>query len=152
MMVKDYLISEEKNARGNFKHIVYSIKLFKELGLSFRDFFIDFEEMVMTVRKNLLQDNPPIQDSTVVAIKKVVIDKSREDSIVAYDPEIKNSRRSAQQLNTTFSFQIFELFQAFYKCKDPSDPPSSIAQLWPWGSVSNDEISDLFSLLSDCIG
>ena len=34
MMVKDYLISEEKNARGNFDHIVYSIKLFKELRLN----------------------------------------------------------------------------------------------------------------------
>jgi hypothetical protein len=152
MMVKDYLISEEKNARGNFKHIVYSIKLFKELGFSFRNFFIGSEEMVMTVRKNLIEGTPPIQDSTVVAIKKVVIDKSREYSIVAYDPEIKNSHRRARQFNTTFSFQIFELFKAFYKCKDPSDPPSSIAQLWPWVSVSNDEISDLISLLSDCIG
>ncbi len=44
MMVKDYLISEEENARGNFEHIVHSIKLFKELGWSFHDFFIGFEE------------------------------------------------------------------------------------------------------------
>ncbi len=54
IMIKDYLISEEKNSRGNFDHIVYSIKLFKEFGWSFRDFFIGFEEMVMTVRKKLL--------------------------------------------------------------------------------------------------
>jgi hypothetical protein len=51
MMVKDYLISEEMNARGNFEHIVHSIKLLKVLGWSFCDFFIGFEEMVMTVRK-----------------------------------------------------------------------------------------------------
>ena len=58
MMVKDYLISEEENARGNFEHIVHSINLFKELGWSFHDFFIGFEETVMTVRKNLLEGTP----------------------------------------------------------------------------------------------
>ena len=68
MMVKDYLISEEENARGNFDHIVHSIKLFKELGWSFRDFFIGFEEMVMTVRQKQLEGTPLIQDSTVVVI------------------------------------------------------------------------------------
>ena len=39
--------------------------------------------MVMTVRKNLLEDTSPIQDSMVVAIKNVVIAKNREDRIVA---------------------------------------------------------------------
>jgi hypothetical protein len=130
MMMKDYLISEERNARGNFEHIVYSIKLFKELGWSFHDFFIGFEEMVITVRQKLLEGTPLIQDSTVVAIKKVVIAKSREGRIAAYDPEIKNSYRRARQFITTFSLQIFELFQAFQKCKDAplSDLSLSIAQ------------------------
>ncbi len=118
MMVKDYLISEERNARGNFEHIVYSIKLFKELGWSFRDFFIGFEEMVMTVRQNLLEGTPLIQDSTVLAIKKVVIDKSHEGRIAVNVLERKNSYRRARQFITTFSLQIFELFQAFHKCKD----------------------------------
>jgi hypothetical protein len=81
MMVRDYLISEEENARGNFEYILYSIKLFKELGWGFHDFFIGFEETVMTVRKNLLEDTPLIHDSTVVAIKKVVIAQSREGRI-----------------------------------------------------------------------
>ncbi len=67
MMVKDYLISEERKARGNFEHIVHLIKLFKELGWSFRDFFIGFEEMVMTVRKNLREDTP-IQESRDVNV------------------------------------------------------------------------------------
>ena len=75
MMVRDYLISEEENARGNFEHILYSIKLFTELGGSFYDFFIGFEEMVMTVRQNLFEDTPLIHDSMVVAIKIVVIAK-----------------------------------------------------------------------------
>jgi hypothetical protein len=130
MMVKDYLISEERNARGNFEHIVYSIKLFKGLGWSFHDFFIGSEEMVMTVRQKLFEGTPLIQDSKVVAIKKVVIAKSREGRIAANDPEIKNSYRRARQFITTFSLQIFELFQAFHKYKDaPSDLSLSIAQL-----------------------
>jgi hypothetical protein len=153
MMVKDYLISEEKNVRGNFEHIVYSIKLFKELEWSFRDFSIGFEEMVMTVRKKLLEDTPPIHDSTVVAIKKVVIAKSREGGIAANVLKIKNSYCRARQFITTFSLQIFELFQAFHKCKDaPSDLPLSIAQLWPLASIRFVEMSDLISVLSDCIG
>jgi hypothetical protein len=153
MLVKDYLISEEENARGNFEHIVYPIQLFKGLGWSFHDFFIGFEEMVMTVRQKLLEGTPLIQDSTVVSIKKVVIAKSREGRIAAYDPEIKNSYRRARQFITTFSLQIFELFQAFHKCKDaPSDLPLSIAQLWPWVSINYDEMGDLISLLLDCIG
>ena len=153
MMVKDYLISEEENARGNFEHIVYSIKLFKGLGWSFHDFFIGFEEMVMTVRKNLLQGTPLIQDSTVVAIKKVVIPKSREGRIAAYDSKIKNSHKRARLFIKNFSLQIFELFQAFHKYKDaPSDLSLFIAQLWPWVLISYDEMSDLISLLRDCIG
>ncbi len=152
---KDYLISEEKNARGNFEHIVYSIQLFKELGWSFHDFFIGFEEMVMTVRQNLLKDAPLLQDSTVVAIKKVVIPKSREGSRIAVNVlERKNSYRRARQFITTFSLQIFELFQAFHKCKDASSSnlPLSITQLWPWVSITYEEMRDLISLLSDCIG
>jgi hypothetical protein len=31
MMVREYLISDEENARGNFEHVLYSIKLFTEL-------------------------------------------------------------------------------------------------------------------------
>ena len=108
MMVKDYLISEEENARGNFDHIVHSIKLFKELGWSFHDFFIGFEEMVMTVRKNLLQDTPPIQDSMVVTIKKGVIAKNREDRIATNYPEINNSYLRARVFIKNFSSQIFE--------------------------------------------
>ena len=131
MMVKDYLISEEMNARGNFEHIVHSIKLLKELGWSFCDFFIGFEEMVMTVRNNLLEGTPLIQDSTVVAIKKVVISKSREGRIAVNVLERKNSYRRARQFITTFSLQIFELFQVFHKYKDASlsDLSLSIAQL-----------------------
>ena len=140
MMVKDYLISEEENARGNFEHIVHSIKLFKELGWSFRDFFIGFEEMVMTVRKNLHEDT--------------LIHESREGRIVVNVLERKNSYRRARQFITTFSLQIFELFQAFHKYKDASssDLSLSIAHLWPWVSVSYKEMSDLISLLRDCIG
>ena len=154
MMVKDYLISEEENARGNFDHIVHSIKLFKELGWSFHDFFIGFEEMVMTVRKNLLEGTPLIQDSTVVAIKKVVISKSREGRIAVNVPETKNSYKRARQFITTFSLQIFELFQVFHKYKDTSlsDLSLSIAQLWPWVSITYEEMSDLISILRDCIG
>jgi hypothetical protein len=109
--------------------------------------------MVMTVRKNLLQDTPLIQDSTVVAIKKVLIPKSCEGRIAAYDQEIKNSHRRARKFITTFSLQIFDLFQAFHKYKDaPSDLYLFIAQLWPWVPISYDEMSDLISLLRDCIG
>ena len=124
------MYAEEKNARGNFEHIAYSIKLFKELGWSFRDFFIGFEEMVMTVRQKLLESTPLIHDSTVVAIKKVVIAKSREGRIAANVLEIKNSYRRARQFITFFSLQIFELFQAFHKCNENS-LPLCIAQLWP---------------------
>ena len=99
MMVRDYLISEEDNARRNFEHIVHSIKLFKELGWSFPDFFIGFEEMVMTVRKNLREDT--------------LIHESREGRIVVNVLERKNSYRRARQFITTFSLQIFELFQLF---------------------------------------
>jgi hypothetical protein len=153
MMVKDYLISDEENARGNFEHILYSIKLFTELRWSFHDFFIGFEEMVMTVRKNLLQDTPPIQDSMVVAIKKVVIAKNREDRIATNDPEINNSYIRARLFIKNFSSQIFELFQAFHRSKDAlSDLPYSIAILFPLVSIRDDEMSDLISMLSDSIG
>ena len=78
--------------------------MYKELGWSFlRDFFIGFEEIVKTVRQKLLEGTPLIHDSTVVAIKKVVIAKSREGRIVANILEIKNSYRRARQFITTFS-------------------------------------------------
>jgi hypothetical protein len=73
--------------------------------------------MVMTVRKKLLEDTPPIHDSTVVAIKKVVIAKSRKGGIAANVLEIKNSYRRDRQFITTFSLQIFELFQAFHNAR-----------------------------------
>ena len=94
--------------------------------------------MVRAIRKKLLEDTPPIHDYKVVAVKKVVIDKSREGRIAANDPEMKNSYRRARQFITTFSLQIFELFQAFHIFKNaPSDLPLSIAQLWLLGSISN---------------
>ncbi len=43
--------------------------------------------------------------------------------IAANDPEINNSYRRAQKFIKNFSSQIFELFQAFHKCKDSSDLP-----------------------------
>jgi hypothetical protein len=110
--------------------------------------------MVMTVRKNLLQDTPPIQDSMVVAIKKVVIAKNREDRVAANDPEINNSCIRARLFIKNFSSQIFEQFQAFHKCKDApsSDLPLSIAIFFPLISIGKDEISNLMSMLSDSIG
>ena len=153
MMVRDYLTSEEDNARGNFEHIFYSIQLFTESRWSFNDFFIGFEEMVMTVRKNLLEDTPPIQDSMVVAIKKVVIAKNREGRIAANDLEINNSYIRARQFIKNFSSQIFELFQAFHNCKDnPSDLPLSITKLFPLVTITKDEMSHLISMLGASIG
>ena len=154
MMVRDYLISEEDNARRNFEHILYSIKLFTELRWSFHDFFIGFEEMVMTVRKNLLEDTPPIQDSMVVAIKNVVIPKNREDRIVANEPEINDSYIRARVFIKNFSSQIFELFKSFHKYKDTpsSDLHHSIAILFPLVSIREDEMSNLISMLGASIG
>ena len=108
----------------------------------------------MTVRKNLLEDTPPIQDSMVVAIKKVVIAKNREGRIAANDLEINNSYIRARQFIKNFSSQIFELFQAFHKCKDAksSDLPYSIAILFPLVSIGKDEMSNLISMLSESIG
>jgi hypothetical protein len=151
MMVRDYLRSEEDNARENFEHILYSIKLFTESRWSFHDFFIGFEEMVMTVRKNLLQDTPLIQDSMVVALKKVVIAKNREDRIAANDPEINNSYIRARLFIKKFSSKIFELFQAFHKCKN-AELPLSIAILFSLVSIGKDEMSNLISMLSESIG
>ena len=66
---------------------------------------------------------------------------------------MKNSYRRARQFITTFSLQIFELFQAFHIFKNaPSDLPLFIAQLWSLVSISNGEMSELITLLSDCIG
>jgi hypothetical protein len=153
MMVREYLTSDEENARGNFDHILYSIQLFTESRWSFHDFFIGFEEMVMTVRKNLLEDTPPIQDSMVVAIKKVVIAKNREGRIAANDLEINNSYIRARQFIKNFSSQIFELFQAFHNCKDPlSDLPLSITILFPLVTITKDEMSNLISMLGASIG
>ena len=89
-----------------------------------------------------------------MAIKKVVIPKSREGRIAANVMERKNSYRRARQFITTFSLQIFELFQAFHKYQDAplSDLSLSIAQLWPWVTISYEEMRDLISLLSHCIG
>jgi hypothetical protein len=154
MMVRDYLISEEDNARGNFEHILFSIKLFTELRWSFHDFFIGFEEMVMTVRKNLLEDTSPIQDSTVVAIKNVVIAKNREDRIAVNDPKINDSYLRARLFIKIFSSQIFELFQAFHKYKNApsSDLSHSIAILFPLVSIREDEMRNLISMLGASIG
>ena len=69
-MVKQYLISEEENSRENFEHIVYSIQIFTALEWSFRDFFLGFEEMVLTLRKKLLEESNMIQDFTDMTIKK----------------------------------------------------------------------------------
>jgi len=69
-MVKQYLISEEENRRENFEHIVYSIQIFTALEWSFRDFFLGFEEMVLTLRKKLCEENNMMQDFTDMTIKK----------------------------------------------------------------------------------
>jgi hypothetical protein len=55
-MVQQYLLSEEKNDRSNFENAVYSIKMFSELGWSFQEYLISFEEMVLTLRKKLIKE------------------------------------------------------------------------------------------------
>jgi len=90
----------------------------------------------------------------VVAIKKGVIAKNREDRIATNDPEINNSYIRARLFIKNFSSQIFELFQAFHKCKDAksSDLPYSIAILFPLVSIGKDEMSNLISMLGESIG
>ena len=70
-MVQQYLVSEEENDRSNFENAVYSIKMFSELRWSFQEFLISFEEMVLTLRKKLIEeanDGKSHRDVVLVAL------------------------------------------------------------------------------------
>ncbi len=154
-MVNQYLISEENNSRENFEHIVYSIQIFTSLGWSFRDFFLGFEEMVLTLRKKLLESNKLIEGFTGLTIEKRGFNKSPADMITSNDWIKKDSLRKARRFINTFSLQIFKLFQVFYNGKDKDDHSKlteSIQLLWTSPSITTDEVNDLISMLGKCIG
>ena len=150
MMVKQYLDAEEKNSRSNFEYIVYSLKMFRNLGWTFHDFFISFEEMVMTIRKKLLQET---KFGTIIMNRQLV--KGREGILMANDPEIHNSYRRARHFIKTFSLRIFDLVKAYKNWKDDGDADNltnSIASLWPTVSIGTVEMRELISILQECIG
>jgi hypothetical protein len=161
-MIQQLFLSEDENARSNFETVVYAIEVFCELGWEFDDFFISFEEMVLTIRKKLLEDNM-IEDNSIKSSLITATICPEETSVLAIrqnvigskceTPILNNSYRRARNYIKSFSLKIFEMFKTFHDSKnDINLLRYSMARLWPHVDISKDEMENLISVLSKCIG
>ena len=146
-MVHQYLLSEEENAKSNFETIVYSIEVFSELGWSFHDFFISFEEMVLEIRRKIIDDK---RMSNKSLISTDIFDATSVTLDIISTKTSDHAYKRARRFIKSFSLKIFELFKSFHDNKY-SKLSLSIQELWPQVTISAHQMERLILVLTKCI-